>query len=126
MNIPALPFTEENGIVKLTGPVFLQCGCGAVVARWATISQNLATRIPQAKPKASRIANKWIEQTGLAEKFPVLKKHQYGIVVAETENGVEGVDITPGTTMSTAEKIGDLIRRSNDYSRNNRLDSNSL
>lgn len=126
INIPTLPFTEENGIVKLTGPVFLSCGCGQVIARWATVQQNLAHRLPHGKPKASRIIAKWIEQNELTKKFPILKKHQYGIVVAETEDGIEGVDIMPGTTMSTAEKIGDLIRRSNDYSRNNRLDSNTL
>lgn len=118
MNIPTIPFIEEDGVVKLTSPVLLQCGCGQVVARWATISQNLSTRIPQAKPNASRIVAKWIEQNKLTEKFPILKKHQYGIVVAETDKGIEGVDIMPGTTMSTAEKIGDLIRRSNERNDN--------
>lgn len=118
MNIPTLPFTEEDGIVKLVGPVLLQCGCGSVVARWATLQQSLSTRIPQAKPKASRIANKWIEQEKLAEKFPQLKKHVYGLVVAETENGIESVDIQTGATSKVAEEIGSLIRRSNEY-RNN-------
>ena len=113
-----LPFEEKDGKVKLTGPCFLSCGCGNVTARWATISQNLVFRLPQGKPKASRIIHDWIEQQKLTEKYPVLKQHTFGVVVAETENGIETVDIMNGATPKVAEKIGQLIRSHNEYRRN--------
>ena len=113
MNIPVIPFIEEEGRIKLTGPVFLSCGCGNQIARWATLQQSLATRIPQAKPNASKIVAKWIEQENLKTKIPQLAKHNFGVVVGETENGFEYVDIQEGATNKVLEKIGDLIRRSN-------------
>ena len=116
MNIPTLPFIEEGDKIKLTGPVFLSCGCGNVIARWATIQQNLAHKIPQGKPKASKIIHNWIAQEGL--EWPELKKHTYGIVVGETSNGLEYVDIMGGATNKVAEKVGDLIRRSNEWNGN--------
>lgn len=118
MNIPTIPFVEEEDKVRLTGPVLLQCGCGSVVARYATLQQSLSTRLPQAKPKASKIVAKWVAQEELTKKFPQLAKHTYGLVVAETENGIEGVDIMGGATSKVAEKIGDLIRRSNEWNGN--------
>lgn len=113
-----LPFKEKNGEVKLLGPVFLSCGCGNVTARWASVAQNITTQIPQGKPKASRIIHNWLTQEGLWEKYPVLKQHTFGVVVAETENGIELVDIMNGATPKVAEKIGELIRRHNEYRRN--------
>lgn len=113
MNIPTIPFIEEGDQVKLTGPCLLQCGCGGVVARWATVAQNLSNRIPQAKPKSSKIISKWIEQNDLKKKIPLLAKHQYGVVVAEVGGEIEWVDIMAGATMKVAQEIGDLIRRSN-------------
>jgi len=118
MNIPTIPFKEEGDKVKLTGPVLLQCGCGSVVARWATLQQSISTRIPQAKPKASKIVAKWVAQEELTKKIPQLAKHTYGIVVGETSNGIEFVDIMGGATNKVAEKIGDLIRRSNEWNGN--------
>lgn len=114
-----LPFEEKDGKVNLTGPCFLSCGCGNVTARWATISQNISFRLPQGKPKASRIIHDWIEQQNLANKYPVLKQHTFGVVVAETDDGVEAVDIMNGATPKVAEKIGLLIRRSNEHRSNN-------
>lgn len=113
MNIPTIPFIEEGDQVKLTGPVFLSCGCGNQTARWATVAQNLSTRIPQAKPKSSKIVSKWIEQNNLKKKIPLLAKHNYGVVVAEVGGEIEWVDIMAGATMKVAQEIGDLIRRSN-------------
>lgn len=118
MNIPTIPFKEEGDKVKLTGPVLLQCGCGSVVARWATLQQSISTRVPQAKPKASKIVAKWVAQEELPKKIPQLTKHTYGIVVGETSNGIEFVDIMGGATNKVAEKIGDLIRRSNEWNGN--------
>ena len=110
-----LPFKEEDGKSCLTGVCFLSCGCGNVNARWATIAQNLATRIPQGKPKSSRIINNWLEQNELKKRWPVLKNHQYGIVVAETDQGFEMVDIMSGATSKVIENIASLIRRHNEY-----------
>lgn len=113
-----LPLERKEDKICLLGPLFLSCGCGNVVARWATIAQNLAYRIPQGKPKASRIVHDWLTQEGLAAKYPVLKQHTFGAVVAETDKGIELVDIMNGATPKVAEKIGDLVRRSNEYRRN--------
>lgn len=117
---PQLPFHKEGDKVILDSIVFLGCGCGNVVARWATIQQNLAARIPQAKPKSNKTVNDWLIQEGLKEKFPILKQHQYGLVVAETEKGIEGVNIMGGATMNVVNQVADLIRRSNEYRRSNK------
>lgn len=117
---PQLPFHKEGEKIRLVGPVLLSCGCGGVIARFATLQQNLAARIPQAKPKSNRMVNDWLTQEGLKEKFPILTKHQYGLVVAETENGFEGVNIMGGATMNVVNQIADLIRRSNEYRRSNK------
>lgn len=107
-----LPFKREEDKVRLTGPVFLSCGCGQVVARWATVSQNLATKLPQGKPKASKIITEWLQQENLKEKWPVLSQKQYGVVVGETDKGFEMVNIMDGVAMKVAEKVADLIKRS--------------
>ena len=114
-----LPFERKEDKVVLTGPCFLSCGCGNVTARWATVCQSLAFGIPQGKPKASRIIHDWIYQEKLEDKHPVLKQHTFGVVVAETENGIEAVDVMNGATPKVAEKIGQLIRSHNEYRRNN-------
>ena len=115
MNIPRLPFEQVGDKIVLTGPVFLSCGCGNVIARWASVKQNLATRIPEGKPKSSRIIYKWIDQEGLKEKYPVLKQHTYGVVVAHTDRGIEGINIMAGATMKVAEEIAQLIKRNKEY-----------
>ena len=115
MNIrPPLPF--EKGIdhkIYLTGPCLLTCGCGSVTARWATLQQQLVTKLPQGKPKSSKIISDWIVQENLKTKWPELKQHTYGIVVAHTDKGLEKVNIMSGTTPTVLQQIGDLIRRSN-------------
>ena len=96
----------------LTGPVFLSCGCGQVNARWATISQNMKNKLPHGKPRSSKIIHDWLEQEGLFDKWPILKKHTYGIVVAHTDKGYEYTDIMTQTTTKTVSNIADLIERS--------------
>lgn len=118
MIIPQLPFSQDDKGIHLTGPVMLSCGCGNVVARWASVAQNLATRIPQGKPKSSKIIHNWLIQENLSDKWPELKKHTFGLVVAQTENGWERVNIMDGTTMKVAEKVGQLIKENNEYRRN--------
>lgn len=107
-----LPFKEVEGKTELVGPVFLSCGCAGPVARWASISQYLATRIPHAKPKSSRMISDWLTESGLREKFPALKQHQYGLCVAPVEGGYDGIDIMVGTTTGVAQRIAELIERS--------------
>lgn len=113
MILPQLPFEEVGDRVNLTGPCVLSCGCGNVIARWASLQQQLATKLPHGKPKASKIITKWIQQEELLKKWPELKQHNYGIVVARTDKGIEHVNFMEGTTPSALNKIGDLIRRSN-------------
>lgn len=119
MIIPALPFDEKDGKIRLKAPVFLSCGCGNVTARWATVAQNLSRSIAQGKPKSSKIIHNWLTQEDLWNKWPVLKQHTFGIVVAETDDGFEMVDVMNGATPKVAEKIGGLLRRSDEYRRNN-------
>ena len=112
MIIPKLPFVREDNKVKLTGPVFLSCGCGNVTARWANIQQNLVTKIPQGKPKSALIIDEWLKQEGLYDKWEILKLHTYGAVVAETDKGFEMVNIMVGAPTKAASDVGDLIKRS--------------
>lgn len=114
MIIPMIPFTKEGNKIFLSGPAFLSCGCGGVVARWATVQQSLP-HIPHCKPKASRIVHDWLTQEKMWEKYPILKQHQFGVVVAETEKGFELVSIMEGTTFKTAEKINQLIERHKEW-----------
>lgn len=111
MNIPQLPFVREGDRIKLTGPVFLSCGCGNVTARWANIQQNLTTRLPQGKPKSAKIINEWLRQEGLDAKWPVLKLHTFGIVVVETDKGFEMVNIMAGAPVKAADEVGRLLAR---------------
>lgn len=110
MMMEPLPFKEENGKSVLTGVCFLSCGCGNVIARWASVQQSLINRLPQGKPKTSHIINNWLDQNGLKEKWPMLKLHQYGIVVGETAKGFEMVNIMEGTTQSVVDKVAKLIQ----------------
>lgn len=112
MIIPQLPFKREGDKVVLTAPVFLSCGCGVTTARWATVQQNLSTRIAQGKPKSSKIISDWIRQEGLDAKWPVLKLHTFGIVVAVTDKGPEMVNVMSGAPTKVAEDISALIKRS--------------
>lgn len=91
---------------------FVVHNCGSVTARWANIQQNLSTRIAQGKPKSSKIISDWIKQEGLDTKWPVLKLHTFGIVVAVTDKGPEMVNIMSGAPTKVAEEISALIKRS--------------
>ena len=96
---------------------FIVHNCGNITARWATLQQSLATRLPQGKPKASKVIHNWLTQEKMWDKYPVLKKHTFGVVVAETENGFEAVDIMNGSTQGVTNKIGDLIKRSKEWTK---------
>lgn len=118
-----LPFKEEGGKIILTGPCFLSCGCGEIIAKWASVAQNLRTRIPHGKPKSSKIIHRWIVQEKMGDKCPVLKQRIYGVVVAETENGFEFVNISLGASPRVAEQIGQLIRRHNEWKQKQSLNN---
>lgn len=111
----SIPFAEKDGKITLEGCCLLSCGCGNVTARWATLQQNIATRLPQAKPKASKMVAQWLADNKMYEKYPVFKQHQYGMVVGETEDGIEAVNIMGGATSIVATKIGDLIKRNKEW-----------
>lgn len=112
MIIPSLPFKQEGDKIILTGPCMLSCGCGSITARWATLQSQLVTKIPQGKPKSSKIISDWIKQEGLEARWPELKQHVYGLVVAKTDKGFEKVNIMGGATSSVLNQIGDIVRRS--------------
>ena len=118
MIIPRLPFIEENGRIELTGPVLLSCGCGNVTARWASLQQQLVTKLPQGKPKSSRIINDWLIQENLKAQWPELKQHTYGLVVAKTDKGFERVNIMAGATSNVLSQIGQLLERSRNVQHN--------
>lgn len=115
---PQIPFKQEGDKVILEAPVFLSCGCGSQTARWAAIQQNLVHRIAQVKPKSTKLAKDWMVQEKIADKYPIFNKHQFGLVVAETEEGWEAIDIMGGATLKVAQQIADLIRRHNEYRSN--------
>lgn len=118
MMIPQLPFEREGDKVKLTGCCMLSCGCGNVIARWASVRQNLSTKIPQGKPKSSKIIHDWIVQNGLFDRWPVLKLKQYGVVVGETEKGFEMVNIMSGAAPKVAQDVANLIKRNKEWTIN--------
>lgn len=111
MIIPQLPFVREGDHIKMTGPVFLSCGCGSVTARWANIQQNLATKLPQGKPKSAKIIDEWLKQEGLYARWPVLKLHTFGVVIVETDKGFEYINVMAGAPVKAAEDIGRLLAR---------------
>lgn len=119
MNIPRVPFEKDGDKIKLTGIVFLSCGCGNVTARWATIQQGLVHRIPQVKPKSTRLASDWLTQEGMREKYPLFKQHQFGAVAGETDKGFEIVDVMTGVSTKVTAQVADLIRRDSEHRRNN-------
>lgn len=112
------PFVRWEGKLRLKDVAFFSCGCGNVTARWASIASNFATDIPHIKPKSSRPITEWIRENKLDIKYPEFKLHQYGMVVAETANGIEAVNIMGGSTNGVIEKVSDLIRRHNEYTGN--------
>lgn len=113
------PFVKEGEHLKLNGVALFSCGCGGVTARWATIAQNFITNIPRIKPKSSRPITEWMRENGLFDKYPEFKGHTYGMVVAETDKGIEAVNIMGGTTKGVVTKVADLIRRHDAFTSDN-------
>lgn len=118
MIIPKIPFEYAGDKIIITAPCLLTCGCGQVTARWASLQQQIPTKIAQGKPKSSRIINDWIIQEGLTKQWPELKQHTYGLLVAETDRGFEKVNIMAGATPAVLQQIGSLIERSKDVPHN--------
>lgn len=118
-----LPFKQEGDKIILTGPVFLSCGCGNVTAKWASVAQNLSTRIPQGKPKSSKIIANWLTQEGLRKQYELLTKHQFGVVIAETDKGFEMINIMGGAAPKVAEQVGQLIRRHKEWKQSQSLNN---
>lgn len=112
-------FFKNGDKVELRGPVFLSCGCGGITAKWASVQQNLSTRVQQVRLKANKLAYQFVEQEGLKEKIPELKLHQFGVVIAWTENGIESVNITTGASPNVATKISVLLKRNKEYEQRN-------
>lgn len=93
--------------VELTEPVLLSCGCGSIIARWATLRQ-LLPKIPEVKPKTSKLVVKWLEENDMYTKCPLLKTRTYGVVVSPDGRWV---DINSGATMKTVEEIMRLVSK---------------
>lgn len=98
-------FTNKDGVVVLTEPVLLTCGCGSVVARWATLRQFLP-HIPEVKPKTSKLVVKWIEENDMYNKCPLLKLRTYGVVVSPDG---KWIDTMSGATMKVVEEVKRLL-----------------
>ena len=117
--IPAkLPFEQNEGVVTLTGPVLLGCGCGSVTSRWSIVQGAIETKVAQAKPKASVMVHSWIAQNNLTAKFPVLNKHTYGVVVIPVGKDFEMVNILEGTTNDVIERVKKLLNKFKEMNEN--------
>lgn len=108
-------FFKVGNKVELRGPVFLSCGCGSVTAKWASVQQNLTTRIQQVRLKSNKLAYEFVEQEKLKEKIPELKLHQFGVVIAWTNDGIDFVNISTGASPNVATKISNLLNRNKEY-----------
>lgn len=73
------------------------------------MQQNMAHKLPQGKPKSSKIITEWINQEGLRDKWPELKQHTFGLVVAETPDGFKKVNIMNGATNGVLQQIAQLL-----------------
>lgn len=108
-------FFKVGDKVKLRGPVFLSCGCGSITAKWASVQQNLSTKIQQVRLKANKLAYQFVEQEKLKDRIPDLKLHQFGVVIAWTNEGIDFVNISTGASPNVASKISNLLNRNKEY-----------
>ena len=108
-------FFKVGDKVELRGPVFLSCGCGNITAKWASVQQNLSTKIQQVRLKANKLAYQFVEQEKLKDKIPELKLHQFGVVIAWTNEGIDFVNISTGASPNVAAKISNLLNRNKEY-----------
>lgn len=108
-------FFKVGDKVELRAPVFLSCGCGNITAKWASVQQNLSTKIQQVRLKANKLAYQFVEQEKLKDRIPELKLHQFGIVIAWTNEGIDFVNISTGASPNVATKISVLLNRNKEY-----------
>lgn len=103
-------FEEKDGKVTMASPTFFHCGCGSIRARLASVLQyvNLSARqINQCNPSASTIAKKYLQQEGLYDEIPLLKKHTYGFLLDNKSN--RWVDINQGAATAVAQQFREIL-----------------
>lgn len=107
-------FKEENDKIVMTAPTFFSCGCGGITARLGSVLLyvNLSARqLNQVKPAAHRIAKEYLEQEHLYDYIPVLKKHQYGVLIDNklTDGKHRWVDVSQGATLEVAKRFREIL-----------------
>lgn len=99
------PFLLEGEKTILSRPVFLYCGCAQATARWATVQPQLKKRYQQIRPANLQLAKNWLTDNGLYDKYPMLKQHIFGAVVAPD---MTVVDIMSGATPDIIDRIDSI------------------
>lgn len=107
-------FEEKDGHITMLAPTYMHCGCGSVRARLATVLQyvNMSARqLNQITPQASTIAKRYLEQEGLYDEIPLLKKHTFGVLVDNKLTGGKHrwVDINAGAATDVAKKFKEIL-----------------
>ena len=107
-------FKEENDKIVMTAPTFFSCGCGGITSRLGSVLVyvNLSARqLNQVKPAAHRIAKEYLEQEHLYDYIPVLKKHQYGVLIDNklTDGKHRWVDVSQGATLEVAKRFREIL-----------------
>lgn len=107
-------FKEENNKIVMTAPTFFSCGCGGITARLGSVLLyvNLSARqLNQAKPAAHRVAKEYLEQEHLYDYIPVLKKHQYGVLIDNklTDGKHRWVDVSQGAALEVAKRFREIL-----------------
>ena len=115
MNLFMTPgFEEKDGKIIMTSPTFFSCGCGGITARLSSvlIYVNISARqLNQAKPAANKIAKRWLEQEGLYDQIPLLKKHMYGVLIDNklTDGKHQWVDVYHGAATEVAKRFREIL-----------------
>lgn len=107
-------FKEENDKIVMTAPTFFSCGCGGITARLGSVLVyvNMSARqLNQVKPAAHRVAKEYLEQEHLYDYIPVLKKHQYGVLIDNklTDGKHRWVDVSQGATLEVAKRFREIL-----------------
>lgn len=107
-------FEERDGKIEMLAPTFVSCGCGSVRARLATVLQYVkmsARQLNQVNLPGSTIAKRYIEQEGLYDEIPLLKKHTFGVLIDNklTNGKHKWVDINAGASTAVAAKFREIL-----------------
>lgn len=107
-------FEEKDGKIIMKAPTFCSCGCGSVRARLASVLQyvNISARqLNQVNTTGSTIAKRYLEQEGLYDEIPILKKHVYGVLIDNklTNGKHRWVDINQGAATSVAQQFREIL-----------------